>query len=85
MFLPELASHPDVLEVSVVARNHVKWGERPHAFVMLKSHSKNKWRGRDDAFGEELKAYAKTKLPGFACPEWVQVVEELPVSQLSIQ
>ncbi|KAJ7139932.1 hypothetical protein C8R44DRAFT_765821 [Mycena epipterygia] len=74
----ELASHPDVLEVSVVARNHVKWGERPHAFVILKSHSTNKWRGRHDVFSEELKVYAKTKLPGFACPEWVQVVEELP-------
>ncbi|KAJ7706385.1 hypothetical protein B0H17DRAFT_1036989 [Mycena rosella] len=75
----ELASHPDVLEVSVVARNHVKWGERPHAFVILKSHAASgKWRGRVDVFGEELKTYAKSRLPGFACPEWVQVVQELP-------
>jgi len=74
----ELSSHPDVLEVSVVARNHVKWGERAHAFVVLKSHSVTKWKGRHDKFGEELKAHAKTRLPGFACPEWVQVVQELP-------
>ncbi|KAJ7487394.1 hypothetical protein B0H11DRAFT_1087726 [Mycena galericulata] len=75
----ELSSHPDVLEASVVARNHVKWGERPHAFVILKPSSVSKWKGRHEAFGQELKAYAKTRLPGFACPEWVQVVNELPV------
>ncbi|KAJ6627120.1 AMP-dependent synthetase and ligase [Mycena sp. CBHHK59/15] len=74
----ELASHPDVLEVSVVARQHVKWGERPHAFVILKSQSKSKWIGRHVEFSEDLKAHAKTRLPGFACPEWVQVVQELP-------
>ncbi|KAJ6574914.1 hypothetical protein B0H19DRAFT_1126352 [Mycena capillaripes] len=74
----ELSSHPDVLEASVVARNHKKWGERPHAFIILKSHSTSKWKGRHDAFGEELKAYAKGRLPGFACPEWVEVVEALP-------
>ncbi|KAJ7783570.1 hypothetical protein DFH07DRAFT_788263 [Mycena maculata] len=74
----ELSSHPDVLEASVVARNHIKWGERPHAFIILKVDSRTKWKGRHDAFGEELKAYSKTRLPGFACPEWVQVVEQLP-------
>ncbi|KAJ7655017.1 hypothetical protein DFH06DRAFT_487897 [Mycena polygramma] len=74
----ELSSHPDVLEASVVARNHVKWGERPHAFIILKSDSVPQWKGRHDVFGEELKVYAKGRLPGFACPEWVQVVVELP-------
>ncbi|KAJ7357168.1 AMP-dependent synthetase and ligase [Mycena albidolilacea] len=74
----ELASHPCVLEVSVVARNHVKWGERPHAFVILRPKSIAKWKGRHDAFEKELKAHAKGRLPGFACPEWVQVVDELP-------
>lgn len=29
----ELSSHPHVLEVSVVARAHPLWGERPMAFV----------------------------------------------------
>ncbi|KAJ7932595.1 hypothetical protein B0H13DRAFT_2227747 [Mycena leptocephala] len=72
----ELSSHPDVLEACVVARNHIKWGERPHAFIILKSATK--WEGRHDAFCDELKAYAKARLPGFAAPEWVQVVNELP-------
>ncbi|KAJ7225713.1 hypothetical protein GGX14DRAFT_421918 [Mycena pura] len=74
----ELASHPDIMEVSVVARNHIKWGERPHAFVILKSQAISKWEGRHDVFSVELKAYAKVRLPGFACPEWVQIVKELP-------
>jgi len=74
----ELASHPCILEVSVIARNHVKWGERPHAFVILRPKSIAKWKGRHDEFEKELKAYAKGRLPGFACPEWVQVVDELP-------
>ncbi|KAJ7107624.1 hypothetical protein C8R43DRAFT_905737 [Mycena crocata] len=74
----ELSSHPDVLEVAVIARIHVKWGERPHAFVILKSHAITKWDGRHDIFGQELKKHAHKRLPGFACPEWVQIVQELP-------
>ncbi|KAF7306746.1 putative acyl-activating enzyme 1, peroxisomal [Mycena indigotica] len=73
----ELASHPDVLEVSVVARPHAKWGERPHAFVILKPHA-SKWKGKHDAFVSDLKEHAKHRLPGFARPEWITVVEELP-------
>ncbi|KAJ7630745.1 hypothetical protein FB45DRAFT_916461 [Roridomyces roridus] len=74
----ELASHPDVMEVAVVARGHVKWGERPHAFVVLKAQSVGKWKGRHGQFGDDLKRHAKARLPGFACPEWVTVVDELP-------
>ncbi|KAJ7485449.1 hypothetical protein FB451DRAFT_1168719 [Mycena latifolia] len=74
----ELSAHPDVREVSIVSRNHIKWGERPHAFVMLKSHATTKWQGRHEAFSDELKTYAKSRLPGFARPNWVQVVQELP-------
>lgn len=76
----ELASHPDVLEVSVVARSHPKWGERPMAFVILKVDAVKRWTGKHNAFGDDLKRHAKSRLPGFACPEWVNVVEELPVS-----
>jgi acyl-coenzyme A synthetase/AMP-(fatty) acid ligase len=76
----ELASHDHVLEVSVVARMHPKWGERPMAFVILHPEHAPRWAGRHHEFAEELKVYAKTRLPGFACPEWVEVVPELPVS-----
>jgi len=74
----ELASHPHVLEVSVVARGHIKWGERPMAFVVLHPHHSSTWKGRHDEFSKELKDFAKTRLSGFACPEWVEIVPELP-------
>jgi acyl-CoA synthetase (AMP-forming)/AMP-acid ligase II len=49
------------------------------AFVVLHPQHAARWSGRHPEFAEELKAHAKTKLPGFACPEWVEVVLELPV------
>lgn len=79
----ELASHPHVLEVSVVARLHSKWGERPMAFVILHPQHAAKWDGRHHEFGKDLKEHAKRCLPGFACPEWVEVVPELPVSRMT--
>jgi len=74
----ELASHPDILEVAVVARPHPRWGERAMAFVILHPQRASKWIGRNTDFEEELKKHARTRLPGFACPEWVAVVDDLP-------
>ena len=74
-----MASHPDVLEVSVVAREHPKWGERPMAFVILHIESAKRWADKHVEFALELKTHARERLPGFAVPEWVAVVEELPV------
>ena len=64
----------------MVARNHVKWGERPMAFVVIHPQLVSSWKGRHNDFAKELKAHAKERLPGFACPEWVEIVQELPVS-----
>lgn len=75
----ELASHPDVLEVAVVARSHPKWGERPMAFVILHPHRTKTWAGKGAEFQVALKVHAKKTLPGFATPEWVEVVDDLPV------
>lgn len=80
MSVTELATHTDILEVTVVARPHSRWGERPMAFVILKSEARQKWSGKDDEFSAELKRHARGRLPGFACPEWVKVVDDLPVS-----
>ena len=80
----ELASHPHVLEVSVVAREHSKWGERPMAFVILHPQHASHWHGRHHEFERDLKQHAKLRLPGFACPEWVEVVPELPVRSASL-
>lgn len=77
--ISELVTHPHVLEVSVVARQHPKWGERPMAFVTFHPQHSQRWAGRHCEFEQELKQYAKTRLPGFACPEWISVVPELPV------
>ncbi|CAE6433856.1 unnamed protein product [Rhizoctonia solani] len=74
----ELSTHPDVLEVAVIARSHPKWGERAMAFVILHAHKAAKWKGKHAEFGADLKEHAKQRLPGFACPEWVEVVPELP-------
>jgi acyl-CoA synthetase (AMP-forming)/AMP-acid ligase II len=72
----ELAKHPHVLEVAVVGRPHHKWGERAHAFVVLQPHCPLKERLHH--FEDELKKFAARVLPGFARPEWVSVVAELP-------
>lgn len=74
----ELATHPDVLEVAVVARPHPKWGERAMAFVVLHLDSAKKYEEDAVKFVESLAKHAKERLPGFARPEWVEVVEELP-------
>ena len=81
-FYAELAAHTDVLEASVVARPHPRWGERAMAFIILKKDAAQKWQGKHEEFAVELKKHARSRLPGFACPEWVQVVEELPVSSI---
>jgi acyl-coenzyme A synthetase/AMP-(fatty) acid ligase len=67
----------------VVARSHPKWGERPIAFVILRPEHAKTWTEKHDHFAKELKEHGRKTLPGFACPEWVQVVEELPVSTVS--
>ena len=70
-----LSAHPDVLEVACVARSHDKWGERPHAFVVLRDGAS--WHGRHVEFETELKKFARGKMPAFAIPEWVEVVPAL--------
>ena len=64
-----------------MSRKHAKWGERPMAFVVIHPDHASKWKGHHEDFEKDLKAYAKKRLPGFACPEWVEVVSELPVSR----
>lgn len=85
----ELAKHPDVLEVAVVARPHTKWGERAMAYVHLHTHSAYHPSKHSSSpspshpeaphrFVDELKKFSTKVLPGFARPEWVEVVHELP-------
>ncbi|KAG8949642.1 hypothetical protein FRC04_008388 [Tulasnella sp. 424] len=74
----ELATHPDVLEVAVVARPHPRWGERAIAFVGFHLDSAKKYEEDVIKFVESLAKHAKKRLPVFAKPEWVEVFEALP-------
>ncbi len=65
-----LLRHPSVQEVAVVGMAHKKWGERPHAFVVLKAG--------ESATQEQLKQMARDNLAHFKAPEWVTFVDELP-------
>jgi acyl-CoA synthetase (AMP-forming)/AMP-acid ligase II len=80
----EIAAHPDILEVAVVARPHEKWGERPSAFVVLNQQGAKKWANSDKEFEITLKKWLRGKLPGFAIPEWVDVCKDLPVRTAGI-
>ncbi|GAA6004491.1 hypothetical protein JCM10207_000751 [Rhodosporidiobolus poonsookiae] len=74
-----LAAHPDVLECAVVARGHEKWGERPHAFVVLKPGSSFHDKPAS-TLSDDLKRFARKTLSAFALPEWIEAIDpsELP-------
>jgi fatty-acyl-CoA synthase len=65
-----LLRHPSIQEVAVVGLPHEKWGESPHAFVVLRP-------GATLADGE-LRLFARERLAGFKVPTGVTVVSELP-------
>ena len=67
-----LLQHPLVQEAAVVAKADAKWGEVPWAFVVLSSH------GKAPPTEQELIAWSRSKLAGFASPKGVVVVAELP-------
>jgi fatty-acyl-CoA synthase len=62
--------HAGVQEVAIVGVPHEKWGEVPHAFVVLKSGASTS--------PEELRQYAREHLAGFKAPHFVTIVSELP-------
>lgn len=65
-----LLRHPAVQEAAVVGMPHDKWGESPHAFVILRSGV--------EATEAELKLHVRESLAHFKTPQWVSFVEELP-------
>jgi fatty-acyl-CoA synthase len=62
-----IVRHPAVSEVAVVAMPDEKWGERPKAFVELKSGE-----GADE---DELIAFCRENLAKFKCPAAVEFCE----------
>jgi len=65
-----LLHHPGVLEVAVVGMPHEKWGESPHAFVVLRKGA--------ETTEDELKRHVRDSLAHFKTPQWVTFVDELP-------
>jgi fatty-acyl-CoA synthase len=65
-----LLRHPAVQEVAIVGRPHEKWGEAPHAFVVLRSGA--------TASEADLKQFARDQLAHFKVPQWITFVNELP-------
>jgi acyl-CoA synthetase (AMP-forming)/AMP-acid ligase II len=65
-----LLRHPAVQEAAIVGLPHEKWGEAPHAFVVL--------REAGTATPEELIAFTREHLAHFKAPHGVTFVEELP-------
>ena len=60
-----LLRHPAVQEVAVVGLPDEKWGEAPHAFVVLKPGA--------TATADELRAFARERLAHFKVPHSVHV------------
>jgi fatty-acyl-CoA synthase len=65
-----LLRHPAVQEVGVVGLPDPRWGEAPHAFVVLKAGAK--------ATAEELREFARAHLAHFKTPHSFRFVPELP-------
>jgi fatty-acyl-CoA synthase len=65
-----LLRHPAVLEAAIVGLPHEKWGEAPHAYVVLKAGA--------TATEAELIAHTRDRLAHFKAPHSVTFVQELP-------
>jgi fatty-acyl-CoA synthase len=65
-----LLRHPAVQEAAVVGLHDEKWGEAPHAFVILKPG--------ESATAEELRQFTRERLAHFKAPHTVTFVSELP-------
>jgi fatty-acyl-CoA synthase len=65
-----LLRHPAVVEAAIVGLPHEKWGEAPHAYVVL--------RDGEQTSEEEIIAFARDRLAHFKAPHGVTFVTELP-------
>jgi fatty-acyl-CoA synthase len=65
-----LLRHPAVQEVAIVGLPHEKWGEAPHAFVVLRAGAK--------AEAAELREFTRTHLAHFKAPQGFTFLNELP-------
>lgn len=62
--------HPAIQEVAIVGLPDQRWGEAPHAFVVLKSGA--------DATEAELREFARANLAHFKAPHSITFIDALP-------
>jgi len=65
-----LLRHPAVLEAAVVGMPHEKWGEAPHAFIVLRPGA--------GATPAELRDFCRSQLAHYKVPQEFRFVAELP-------
>ena len=65
-----LLRHPAVVEAAIVGLPHEKWGEAPHAFVVLRDGAQPS--------EDEIIGFARDRLAHFKAPHGVTFVPELP-------
>jgi fatty-acyl-CoA synthase len=65
-----IVSHPAVLEVAVVGVPHEKWGERPKAFVVLRTGA--------TATEQEIIGHVRGQIARYKVPDYVEFIAELP-------
>jgi fatty-acyl-CoA synthase len=65
-----LLRHPAIQEVAIVGLPDTKWGEAPHAFVVLKAGA--------SATADEIRTFARDRLAHFKAPHTVTFIAELP-------
>nr|WP_306270522.1 AMP-binding protein [Ornithinimicrobium sp. HY1793] len=65
-----IVSHPAVVEAAVIGVADEKWGERPRAFVTLRSGA--------SVTDEELVAHVRSRLAGYKVPREFVRLDELP-------
>ena len=65
-----LMAHPAVREAAAVGIADVRWGERVHAVVAVRS----------EIATEELLAFCAERLPSRSCPRSLEIMSELPKS-----
>ncbi len=65
-----LMRHPAVLEVAVAGQPHEKWGESPHAYIVLQPGK--------EADADEMREFAREHLAHFKVPTGYHFIKELP-------
>lgn len=65
-----LYEHPDILEAAVVGHPDDRWGEVPHAFIVVRAGS--------ELTAEEVRDFCRERLAKFKAPAYTTIVGALP-------